>query len=263
MSAYVFGKTGAGQASPAISVVVPYFQSAAHIEACLHALQAQDAVRGGYELLFIDNGSQDGSSEIVSRFERVAHLREATPGAYAARNAGIRAARGDLIALTDADCTVAPDWLATLQRAFEEPDVGAVIGHCSYPPEASFALRVLGAYENEKARHVLRDKPAAYRFAYANNMAVRTALFHELGPFEEWKRAGDSEFVHRMARKRPDLQLCFEPAMRIVHREFLSARARARRLSVYTGTNARIDSFRELGRLERLKLLARALVRRD
>ena len=47
--------------SPAVSVVVPYFDSEAYIEQCLESLHAQDAERSSYELLFIDNGSSDGS----------------------------------------------------------------------------------------------------------------------------------------------------------------------------------------------------------
>ncbi len=105
---------------------------------------------------------------------------------------------------------------------------------------------MLGAYENAKADYVVHHCAPAYRFAYANNMAVRTSVFEELGLFREWQRAADSELVHRLASERPDLRLVYRPSMRVTHLEFLRVRDRVRRLSLYTETNSRISTFREL-----------------
>ena len=242
-------------ARPAVSVVVPYFNSAPYLEACLAGLAGQEGVDGEYEVLLIDNGSEDGSPEIAARHPEVRHLAESTPGAYAARNTGIRAARAPLIALTDADCVAEPDWLRTIQRRMEDPGVGALIGRCHYPASASRWLHLLGAYENAKAEYALHRLPPSHRFAYANNMAVRASVFEELGPFLEWKRAGDSELVHRMARERPDLRLDYAAEMQVTHLEFVRGKDRARRLSLYTETNAKIDSFEELGFGQRLGVL--------
>ena len=134
------------------------------------------------------------------------------------------------------------------------------MGHCRYPPDASAALRLLGAYENAKARYVLQRCPPAYHFAYANNMAVRASVFREMGPFVEWRRAGDTELVHRLAARRPDLRAIFRPQVKVTHLEFRRARRRARRLALYTQTNARIVTFRELEPLRRLGLLGRWLL---
>ncbi len=241
--------------SPSVSVVVPYFNSADYIEACLEGLAGQQGVEGGYEVILIDNGSQDGSPDIVARHPEVLHLAESTPGAYAARNTGIRAARAPIIALTDADCVAAPDWLSTIQARLREPEVGALVGQVHYPSTASRWLHVLGAYENAKAEYALQRLSPAHRFAYANNMAVRRAVFEELGPFLEWKRAGDSELVHRMAAERPGLRVDFEAGMVVTHLEFVRGADRARRLNLYTETNAKIETFRELGFGQRLGVL--------
>ena len=90
-------------------------------------------------------------------------------------------------------------------------------------------------------------------------MAVRTSVFEKLGPFKEWKRAADSELVHRVATARPDLRLAYCPSMRIIHQEFRSARARARRLSLYTRTNSKIATFKELGVTQRVGVLLHLL----
>jgi hypothetical protein len=137
----------------------------------------------------------------------------------------------------------------------EDPTIGILLGYCRYPPNASLALRALGAYENAKTDYVINHCAAAHRFGYANNMAVRASVFEELGLFKEWKRAADSELVHRMASSRPDLRLVYRPSMKVTHMEFLHARERARRLSLYNRTNVKIDTFRELGVGERVGLL--------
>lgn len=244
---------------PAVSVIVPFFQSAATIEACIESLRAQTGVEGPLELVFIDNGARDGSRGIVEGYDDVTLLEESEPGAYAARNTGIRRAGAPLLLFTDADCAVDADWARTAQERMRDPALGALIGHCRYPKHASKALAFLGAYENAKAAYVLERCPLSQRFAYANNMAVRASVFDEVGLFREWKRAGDTELVHRMATLRPDLGFEFEARMRITHNEFVEGRKRARRLSLYTETNAQIETFRELGAGQRLSILLRTL----
>jgi GT2 family glycosyltransferase len=160
-----------------------------------------------------------------------------------------------LIAFTDADCTVDSDWLRSIEDAMEDPSLGMLVGHFRYPRRASVALRLLGIYENAKTEYVLNRCPSSQHFAYANNMAIRASLFESLGGFKEWERASDTEFVHRVASYRPDLRLAYDRSMRITHLEFVSARARARRLLLYAQTNSKIDTFEELGPSRRIAAL--------
>ncbi|MEM7515642.1 MAG: glycosyltransferase family A protein [Planctomycetota bacterium] len=244
--------------TPAVSVVVPFHNSGSTIENCIQGLLAQEGHEAA-ELIFIDNNSADDSAEIVRRYPQIRLLAESKPGAYAARNAGLEEARAPLVALTDADCVADPDWLRKLQEGLAKPENGILIGHCRYPQNASLALKLLGRYENSKAEYVLHHLPASYHFAYANNMAVRKELFDSLGPFKEWRRAADSEFVHRVAAARPELRTAFHAPMRVNHLEFVRGRERAKRMGVYTQTNAQIESFTELNSWQRLIILARCL----
>ncbi|MEM1248295.1 MAG: glycosyltransferase [Acidobacteriota bacterium] len=244
---------------PAISVVVPYYDSEKYIEHCLASLHEQRGVEGGFELLFVDNGSSDGSPEIVARYDGVTHLSESKEGAYAARNAGIAQARGRVIAFTDADCRVDSDWLANAQRALQDESVGIAIGHCRYPQNGTPGLKVLGRYENAKASYVAQRGNPRQQFAYGNNMVVRADVFEAIGPFREWKRAADSELVHRMAAEAAQWRLIFCKQMRITHLEFTRAKARARRLRLYAQTNTKIGSFEELTTTQRVRILLRAL----
>lgn len=249
--------------APRVSVIVPFYESAQTLDACLRSLLEQEDIADGYEVILIDNRSPDGSPEIARRHadrdDRIVILEESTPGAYAARNTGIDRARGEVIAFTDADCVVAPDWLRSILAGLDDPQTAVLVGRCRYPKQASRALRALGAYENAKTATVLAQPDPAYRFAYCNNMAVRAEVFTAIGSFEAWPRAADTELIHRLAARLPDRRVVFWPSMTITHLEFLRARDRLRRLRRYTGTNAGIDTFRELGTVRRLGVVAQVI----
>ncbi len=249
--------------APAVSIVVPFFNSEATLGRCIESLLAQEDIGAPYEILLVDNRSPDASPAIAQGYADGGHLRllsEATAGAYAARNTGIRQASAPLIALTDADCAVDRDWLRAIVDGMANPNTAVLVGHCRYPADASLALRLLGAYENAKSRYVIEGCPPANHFAYANNMAVRRSVFTELGPFETWPRAADSELVHRLAARRPDLRLRYHPGLRITHLEFVRGRHRAQRLKLYQSTNAQIATFRELSPWQRLAVIASLLL---
>lgn len=243
---------------PQVSIIVPFYNSSATLAACIESLLAQET-GVAYEILLVDNRSSDDSAAIVARYDGVTLLHESTPGAYAARNTGIQQAQASVIAFTDADCTPDPDWLSTILDGLSDPNVAVLLGHCRYPDDASLTLRLLAAYENAKTAYVLGHRDPAYRFAYCNNMAVRASVFAELGPFLTWQRAADSELVHRLATRSPELRTVYRPAMRINHLEFRRFRDRARRLQLYTDTNSKIATFRELSLDQRLAVLAHAV----
>ncbi len=244
---------------PSVSVVVPFFANELTLAACIESLLNQGAVEGGYEVILINNGSTDRSPSIAAHYPEVTVLEEANLGAYAARNTGIRKARAPVIAFTDADCVAADDWLQSILDGFLDPAIAILLGHFRYPASSNWSLRLLGAYENAKADYVLHRCGPAHYFGYANNMAVRASVFAELGLFKEWKRAADSELVHRLAARRPDLELAYRPSMRVTHLEFLHTRDRVRRMSMYTKTNTQISTFRELGPRQRAGVLVRLI----
>ena len=247
---------------PVVSVVVPFHDRERHIAACIESLLGQEDVGGAHEIVLVDNRSTDGSLAIARRYPGLVLLEEPVPGAYAARNTGIRRARAPIVAFTDADCVADRRWLRSILDGMADPGVALLVGQCLYPPEASRLLHLLGAWENAKAEHVLGLSETVHRFAWANNMAVRASVFAEIGLFEEWPRAADSELVHRLAARRPDLRAAFRRSMKVTHLEFLRARDRARRLRLYTRTNARIPTFRELPARARLAVLARLVLGR-
>ncbi len=122
-----------------ISVIIPVYQAASTLHACVNSLLSQEDA-GEYEILLVDDGSTDGSGEICDRIReqhpQVVVCHTENRGAAAARNRGIDEATGTLITFVDSDDTVEPDYLDYLRRlrdaagtrlvvaAHDTPDVG-------------------------------------------------------------------------------------------------------------------------------------------
>jgi GT2 family glycosyltransferase len=110
---------------PRISVIVLNWNGRAHLERCLGSLQAQ--TYPDFEVVVVDNGSTDGSPELVAqRFPAVRLLRHATNLGFAAgNNAGFRATSSEFVATLNNDAWAEPTWLAELLQAMERhPRVG-------------------------------------------------------------------------------------------------------------------------------------------
>jgi hypothetical protein len=100
------------EAAPRVSVVVCTHNGGATLEQCLRSLARLHYP--DYEVLVVDDGSTDGTARILDRFPQVVVIRQEHRGLSAARNAGLRAATGPIVAYTDSDCYVDVDWLTHL-----------------------------------------------------------------------------------------------------------------------------------------------------
>ena len=113
-----------------VTFIVPVYDGARTLEATLASILAQAGGRP-IEVLAVDDGSRDGSPDILARFAREAGvrvLRGDGRGAAAAINRALAEARHPLVAQVDQDVTLRPGWLARLAAAVEEPGVGAAQG---------------------------------------------------------------------------------------------------------------------------------------
>jgi GT2 family glycosyltransferase len=177
--------------TPRLSIVIPVLNAARTLPRTLAALGALTPPPS--EIVFVDNGSTDDTPAQLDAFAgsttatKVILLVEPRRGASAARNTGARAASGDVVVFTDADCCPHPDWLAALATPFADATVGAVGGRLAATPprgivETFSSLFTLQA-PAETVRHT-RWTPWGGGFPTAN-LAVRRALLGRLGGFDE------------------------------------------------------------------------------
>jgi glycosyltransferase involved in cell wall biosynthesis len=189
-------------AAPRVSVVVPVLDMADTIGACLDALIGQSLAPNAREIIVVDNGSSDGTRDVVARYP-VTLLEERAPGAASARNRGLAAARGQLIAFTDADCVASRGWLAHLVRSADASAADVVAGPMAVlDPEASLVSRysaALGQYD--PARTLAHP---VFPYAGTANICVRRAVFDDIGPFNPAFPTFDAaELFWRLSQRGP------------------------------------------------------------
>ncbi|HNQ66288.1 MAG TPA: glycosyltransferase [Smithella sp.] len=169
-----------------VSVVIPCFNVADTIERLirsLHEQQLPDSVE--LEIVAVDNGSTDGTLELLSRLP-VRVVEESKCGPAAARNAGVRAARGEIIVFLDADMRAAhsrliAEHLKTIDRHVDAGISGGAITHD--PKQRS----LIAFAENATAQFNWHDRLPAGELTFqpAGNQAFCRTLFDELGPWNE------------------------------------------------------------------------------
>jgi len=113
--------------APHLSVIIPVFNGERFIGAALRSVFAQ--TRAPDEIVVVDDGSTDATAQVVARFEGLTLLQQSNQGTGAARNRGLAAASGELLAFLDADDLWLPDKLARQERVLAtEPRVDMVLG---------------------------------------------------------------------------------------------------------------------------------------
>jgi glycosyltransferase involved in cell wall biosynthesis len=198
---------------PLVSVVVPARNAAATLERCLRSLLDLDYPRDRFEIIVADNGSTDGSRSILDRFGgQVRVVEQPRPGPAAARNAGIRAAEGTVIALTDADCQVDRQWLRELIPPLADSGVGIVGGKVKAMPPVN-RVRRFGEIIHDHERAIEEFHPP---YVATANWGCRRSVLFEEGLFDETLlRGSDAELALRIGNR--GYRLVYRPTAIVYH----------------------------------------------
>lgn len=239
------------------SVIIPFLNEELYIKRCIKALLDQDFSKDEYEIIFVDNGSTDRSSEIVCNFPEVKLIREGKRSAFIARNRGIQESGGKIVVFTDADCLVSKDWLTQIYRVIGKNRQEIILGRCCFPEDSSLFLRMFEDYENAKTEYILSNYSKRYLFAYTKNMAVTKVLFEEFGSFLPWLIGADTEFIQRCISKQPDLKAVYLKEMKMIHLEINSVIQWLRKINTYGQYNRFIEKlwdYTQLGYRTKLEI---------
>jgi len=189
------------EARPFVSVIVPVYNDPSGITACVGALLRQTYPANAYEIIVADNGSADKTRAVAERIRsecpRVRVVAEdRIRSSYAARNRGLREARGRILGFTDADCSPAPGWIEAGVRALVDRAVGAGAG------------RIVVTYRSERpnaceywdsASHFDQQWYVERHFGATANLFVRAEVFERCGPFRaDLFSGGDRELCKRL-----------------------------------------------------------------
>ena len=210
---------------PRISVVVPTSGRPAALLDCIEALRGQEPPEGGFEILVVDDG---GGLPVLPDGVRTMTADGAGPAA--ARNRGVDAARGEVIAFTDDDCRPSSRWLRELDTELRRGHAAAVAGSTvNGVPDDVFAAASQLVLD---AAHDHFSSEGEPRFAASCNLAVRAADLRALGGFDRsFRYAEDRDLCARwLASGR---RLAWAPAAEVVHCRELDLASFVRQHSAY------------------------------
>jgi GT2 family glycosyltransferase len=264
------GGNASSAASHRVSVIIPTRDRPADLERCLRSFQKQ--TRPPDEIIVVDNASAgDGVRDLVASMPWVKYVREPRPGLDFARNAGILAAEGDLVAFCDDDVVLHDEWCERLVSAFDAPEIMAVTG-LVLPLELESEAQRLFEFHWGFGRGYRRidfdpeffEKHRnagcpAWTVGAGASMAFRRTAFAKVGLFDERLDAGaagcsgDSEIWYRLLAEGWTCR--YEPAAVSFHRHRTGMEALQRQIRAYMRghTTALLVQYKRYGHKGNLK----------
>jgi GT2 family glycosyltransferase len=206
---------------PRVSVVVCAYNAAETLHECLTSLER--LAYPDFEVIVVNDGSRDGTGAIARQHRSCRVIDLDHGGLSAARNAGLAAATGDIVAYTDADVRVDPDWLTYLVQPFANAGVAAAGGLSLPPPDSPWVAHCVARAPGGPTHVLLDDRTAEH--VPGCNLAVRRDALQAIGGFNPiYLRAGDDvDLCWRLQAGGGRIE--FVPAALVWHHHRASVRA--------------------------------------
>jgi glycosyltransferase involved in cell wall biosynthesis len=168
------------------SLIIPTYNRPERLKTCLDSLLNLDYPPDNFEVIIVDDGSDDPLDRLVQPYQQhlnLTLLRQSNAGPATARNTGANLARGKYLAFTDDDCTLEQKWLSALEKGFLETPNALLGGKTSnalpdnpYSTASQLLIDYLYDYYNHRSQKA--------QFFASNNFAVARELFQKVGQFD-------------------------------------------------------------------------------
>ena len=257
-----------------VSAIVPIYNGEADVPGLIDCLLAQIYPAGQVEYLLVDNGSCDRTPKLLQDAVAKASAQGISlrplsenqiQSSYAARNAGIRAANGEILAFTDADCRPQPDWLQSLVQPFLDSAVGLVAGEIQALPGTTLLEQHAEREETLSQKHTLAHP--FYPYGQTANLALRRSIFDQVGLFRPYlTTGGDADLCWRV-QQQSNWQLHFAESAIVRHRHRTTLKQLRNQWQRYGRSNRYLHDLhgipltRELSAQDYLHRLARWLLK--
>ena len=208
---------------PKVSVVVPVYNGEKDLLSLISCLKAQTYPANRVEYLLVDNNSCDRTAAILqtaaqnsSGITLCSLTENRIQSSYAARNTGIRAAGGEILAFTDADCRPQASWLSALIQPFADSTVAIVAGEIVALPGKTLLEQHAERQDTLSQKHTLAHPFCPY--GQTANLAIRRQVLEQVGLFRPYlTTGGDADLCWRIQRQAAG-QLKFAPTAIVQHR---------------------------------------------
>ena len=191
-----------------ISVVVPAYNEEENITACLDSLNHQTLPRAEYEIIVVDGNSKDRTRDLAAPLADLVFI-QTSARVGGARNDGAMRARGEILATTDADCILPPDWLERITDDFARYHPVQLYGTV-YPREEGLSYRISLALANTFSR--IGYHTGILYYTLGCNTAFDRQAFIRAGMYRSVDAGDDLEIALRMKRFG---KVLFDPKLRV------------------------------------------------
>lgn len=200
---------------PLVDVIIPHLNDHERLAQCLELVTRQTYPADCVTITVVDNGSDKPLDEVLARFPHVRGLVEGRRGCGSARNCGVAASSGAILAFTDSDCRPEPDWLLNGIGMLTggggidivSGDIEVFPADPANPSDAELYDMVFGF----ECRRYVRWK----HFAAGANILVPRRVFEAVGPFRDGRLPEDLEWGQRATRM--GYRIAYGPTARVRH----------------------------------------------
>jgi len=183
---------------PYVSVIVPVYNDQEHIGLLIESLLNQDYPQKSTEIIIVDNNSSDKTPEIIRKFSVTLLCENEVQSSYAARNRGIKKARGQILAFIDSDCRADPSWLTEGVKKLLDESADLVGGEVAF----TFSQKKTLAEMYDSVTNFAFEFKVSRGVSGAGNLFVKSQLFDQVGLFvARVKSGGDIQWTQKATRR--------------------------------------------------------------
>ena len=196
---------------PFVSIIIPVYNGELMVEKNIHALLDQDYPKDRYEIIYVDNSSQDNTREIITKYP-VILFEEKKQNSYAARNLGIRHAKGEVLVFTDIDCISKTNWVSEGVMCLKNNSADIVAGNIQF----TFSVHPTASELTDSVINLDNKSGAEKGLGKTANLFIKKSVFNEIGLFsEKGKSGGDGEWTTRA--RRANKRIVFSEQATVLH----------------------------------------------
>jgi glycosyltransferase involved in cell wall biosynthesis len=200
---------------PFISIIIPVYNGEKYIGKCLESILNLSYPKNRFEVIVVDNNSTDRSVDIIRTFP-FRYCSQKIQGPAAARNHGIKLAKGEIVSFTDADVIVRPDWLQKIVKAYAKyPEIHGVQGFSEGINRNIWATLYQKWYEQGYLATQAKENSGIKSLDTRNLSIKKSVLLDNAGFNEQYMRSEDNELGFRLYMQGYDIK--FIPEVIVDH----------------------------------------------
>lgn len=198
---------------PFVSVIIPVYNDSERLSELLGSLDCQSYGRENYEIIVVDNGSDEDPKQIADKFDVTLLYEKDIQSSYAARNKGIGLARGeDIYAFIDSDCKACDNWISEGIKALQQTNASIVGGKVVF----TFSPKKRAAEYYDASTNFQFEEKIKRGTCGGGNLFVKKDVFDSIGLFpQNIKSGGDVLFTRKATQS--GFKLAYAPDACVYH----------------------------------------------